>query len=434
MLAVISPEVGGVATDQKSRYYNVMCSLHALATAAAGSTPVVNPVSSTGTRNTSYNCITVISNTEAGGWSTGTSNGYSSTSTFNVNAGVTWVDLYQTTGKSGYPWYRIGIGSETTPFNNTATFTATPVVNVLAGCTTSSPVTTAFTADVNVHGQTSGASNMTTTVSNGTNNLIRFDVSGDTYTVAVTANYLVIAANSSFYYFGIRTQAPWETTRTDNPPWFSFSYARNSNNSFMTQISSSVSSSNIHAEQMAAWSAGITSTGTQIAASVVGQYAQVTGTVTYTGVQPCAITGQTQNAWANLSGTYVPGYVSKGWTSANAVSVGSYGSGKHINPICDLNSNFANVNANYLIDGPVTDPTTGLNVPPAYPIIMKMTDTTNSASAIGTAPGIYKGMYGTTTTYDTFVTAGEYVIGTDTYVPVRSGSRQNPDLWFLRKA
>ena len=110
MLCTINTEVGGVATDQKSRDFNFWSSLVAIATAAAGATPSNKPVNSSGVRNNSYECITVLSNTEGGGWTAGASNGFGAAATFNASAAASYADLYRTSGKSGYPWYRVTFG------------------------------------------------------------------------------------------------------------------------------------------------------------------------------------------------------------------------------------------------------------------------------------------------------------------------------------
>ena len=118
MLCTINADVGAVATDQKSRFFNVMSSIHAIATAAAGATPSNKPVNSSGVRNNSYECITVISNTEGGGWSAGNSNFFSNSATFSSSSGTQYLDLYKNSGKSGYPWYRIAMGLYNYPFNS----------------------------------------------------------------------------------------------------------------------------------------------------------------------------------------------------------------------------------------------------------------------------------------------------------------------------
>ena len=107
MLCKIDPTVGGVSTDQKTRYFNIMCSLQEILTAGAGTSPTVNPVSTGGTKDTNYNCITTLANTDAGGWLTGASNFYDATTTYNATVGQEHMDVYRASGKSTYPNYRI---------------------------------------------------------------------------------------------------------------------------------------------------------------------------------------------------------------------------------------------------------------------------------------------------------------------------------------
>ena len=215
MLCTIDPAVGGHANDQKSRHYNVLASIHAIATAAAGSTPTNAPVNSSGTRNNSLDCISVISNTEAGGWLTSTSNHYTASSTFTASAGSQWLDLYKETGKTTYPYYRVAFGTVDYPFSGN--FTNYPGVRWYAGCTTDDPASVAIeSSNVNYYQRprdnqyTSGA----TAVAEGvgattTNHRLRFDEPGRTYTVAVTANYIIIATPDYLFYFGIRTVGGW---------------------------------------------------------------------------------------------------------------------------------------------------------------------------------------------------------------------------------
>lgn len=424
MLCTIDPGVGGHANDQKSYTYNVLASINAIATAAAGATPVNNPVNSSGTRNTNYNCITVISNTEAGGWSSSTSNHYTSASTFSGSAATQYLDLYKATGKTTYPYYRMAIGTYDYAFNSS--FTSYPGLRWWCGCTTSDPTSVAvnsseadfFTRPLNAQ-YTSGATAVSDPAAGTSNDhKLRFDESGRTYTVAVTANYLIIVAPDYLWYFGIRTVGGWEISRTDNPPWVHFSYTRR-NLTYGIATTSTNNSTN-HTESAAAWGATINSSGTQISPSnTLGIYGGRTGVST----AYCALTGM------------------NGWQQIYPAHNGNYHSNAVLRlPLFNspLNSNWGayNNSSNYYYyqDGVVADSTTGLTVPPVHPVVFTLCNMSNLSTATGVAPGIYKGMMGTAAMTDYFITGSSYTIGGDTFIPVRTGHPTYKDVWFIRSA
>lgn len=423
MLCTIDPAVGGHANSQTSYNYNVLASIHAIATAAAGSTPTCGPVNSSGTRNNSLNCITVISNTEAGGWTAGTSNHYTNASTFSGSAAAQYLDLFKASGKSTYPYYRIVIGPHDYPYNSS--FTSYPGLRWWCGCTTSNPASVAITsAEAAYYSQplnaqyTSGATAVSCPGSSTSpTHKLRFD-EARTVTVAITANYLIIVTPDYLWYFGIRTVGGWEINRTDNPPWVHFSYTRRENTNGITTTTSSNQYN--HTESAAAWGATINSAGTQFApGTTTGIFGGRTGTST----QTCAITGM------------------DGWNRISMIGSTSYHSNRILRmPLfhSPLNSNWGQYNSNsgyyYYADGVVADTSTGLSVPPVYPVVFCLNQMDNMSTAIGTAPGIYKGMNGTTAMTDYFVTGSSYTIGGETYIPIRTGNTTYKDLWFLRSS
>jgi hypothetical protein len=420
MLCQINPSVGSHADNGRSRAYNFWCSVHAIATAAAGSTPTVNPVNSSGTRNTSHNCITVLGNTEAGGWLAGTSNHYTASSTYNNNAGTIYLDLYRESGKSTYPWYRMCWWSS---YNYTNGFDSYPGFQYLNGCTSSNPTTTAITsAESAFYGWPLGSNqygnnptavyhNVTTT---NNEHSPRVEEAGKTFLCAVTSNYIIISANDFLYYFGIRTVGGWELNRTDNPPWAHFFYTRREN---YYGLSTSGSVNQNHTTKVAAWGATINAAGTQLAPQLFGQRSDIS-------THSCSLTGFT------------------GWQSKTNVPGNLYQASRPIRtPLfnTELNSNWGVYGGNwnsyyYYTDSVVADTVTGLSVPPVYPVVFNLMDGNNNSAAIGTAPGIYKGMNGTAAYVNNFVTGATYTIGADTYYTVRSGRADYFDLWFIRSA
>lgn len=418
MLVKVTTDVGGVSNDQKTRFFNFLACLHAVATAAAGSSPVVNPVNSTtGVKDTGLNCITVMSNTEAGGWLAGTSNNITAATAYNASASTPWyVDLYRTTDKSTYPWYRQTFGNIGTAFNGA--WTSSPKLQFRQGCTTNNPTSVAAPSDTNFwNGTTSSQS--TDSGMNAPGGLIRVDYASDNIYIACTANYLIIMTNFALNYFGIRTQGGWEISRTDNPPWvaFGYSYTGSSNNNGMTGSITGIN------QILHSWSSVITHSGTQVAAAKYG----------------------TRHDNATTNTCLLSGYVGYDQQNRTAMRNGA-GNGLNIYAIVKyLNAQYSRYsswqyNGVVLIDPPVVDPATGLNTPPSYPIVFHMQNTNSGqyGSAIGTAPGILKGMCGTPTTLATYVTASEYTINGESYVPIQflpmNQDSSVYDLWMLRKA
>lgn len=418
MLCTVNTQVGGSGDDQKSRHFNLLSSIVAIATAAPGATPTNNPVNSAGTRNNSYNCITVLSNTEGGGWTAGTSNAFSPSATFNGSAAAQYLDLYRVSGKSTYPWYRIAMSAYVYPFNSS--FTTYPFIDYSAGCTTSDPSTVAIGSTENgfKYGFTSPSSysSITTAYDVSTWNdpsnsqRIRFDETGKTWYVACTQNYLIIANDNSLWYWGIRSVGGWELARTDNPPWVHFTYSRKNNYG--------VQNSDSHMDRSMAWSSGIRSDAVQQAAALYGQH--------NCGGSTCCVTGQGENTYQpfmyqfpaplqNYKGIRLPLF-----NSALSSNYGPYNTGSY--------------SYTYPNEAPIADSVTGLNVPPVYPVVFHIVDYQNGYVASGVAPGIYKGMCATAAALNQFVTAASYTIGSDTYVPIRSGHSSYPDLWMLRSA
>lgn len=414
MLCKIDPTVGGVSTDQKTRYFNIMCSLHEILTAGAGTSPTVNPVSTGGTKDTNYNCITTLANTDAGGWLTGASNFYDATTTYNATVGQEHMDVYRASGKSTYPNYRIVFTQNTSGYFS-GQFTSYPGVRFLAGCTDADPSVDAWNADAEFQGHYQSApTSVDTSITDATaattypdyELMLRFDRETE-FTVASTANYVIISDQHQMWYFGIRTVSGWETSRTDNPPWVHFSYSRyiNRNTPYVTNVD--------HWDRVAAFGSTIDETGTQ-GTSRIWHYSNAAAT------GPCAITGQYGASDYRVTGYSIilPIFSGTGQLESNW-----YGYDTITPPYSD---------------SPVADPSTGLDVPPAYPVVFRIKGSATS-TAMGVAPGIYKGMSGRVETISNYVTASSYTINGDTYIPHKTGlttgdTHAPPDLWFIRSA
>ena len=411
MLAIINTagwnagQTGSSSTNQdhKTRSFNFMASLHSLATCAAGGTPTaVNPVdSSTSTKNVSFNCIKLLSNTEAGGWSVGASSNVTAASAFSASASTLYVDLYKDSGKSSQPWYRWSIGHEQYQYAS-GSFTSYPQLQMWCGHSNVNPGTTTISSDTYYSSDygynfLSGTTNWTSSPSQRP----FYASSGQNITVAITANYIILLQENQMWYYGIRNQAGWELGRTDNPSWTTFGMMGDAGSAYH------VLGNYQHTCWNYAYMAGITSSGTMTSASRRGSRKWYE-----TGIN--AITGQKYNTTQN--------------TQFNMNSEGGY-----LRPLFPMGYPTNNSSGyGWAPEAPVTDPVTGLTVPPAYPIVYNYGDGTYSCS--GQIPGIYKGMSQDVTGLNFYVTASEYVIDGQSYIPVRSASQSYPELFFIRKA
>lgn len=437
MLVKINTQIGGVSTDQKTRAFNFWSSLHAVATAAAGSTPVVNPVNTSAVKNTSYNCITVLSNAEAGGWSTGTSNTITSATTYNASGSAYNVDLYNNSGKSTYPYYRINF-TQAYAFNSS--FTSYPWSWSYCGHTNFDPTTTAISSDTIINSGSGGGFNPTTCTGAGSatsypnvtyprvdidyayNSTTGGQILGSTEIyVASTSGYLIIATPYDIWYFGTRTVSPWELGRTDNPPWVNFGWSCGSGNLTSYYFSSQ------QGNHYFGWTSLISSDLTAVSAPRRLGMGDITSSLSSYGHH---FTGQDSS------------------TSIKSNSNATVNSGlmPATHPLLYTNSAYygTGISPSYPArwDGPVTDTATGQQVPPAYPLwFSAMTDVssgnpnTTYQTSQGIIQGILRGPTQTPAGLTAMITAADYVIGSSTYVPVKIGTGNGQlDCFFIRKA
>jgi len=408
MLVSINTNPASESTNNQSRFFNFMAALHSVATCAAGGTPTaVNPVkTSDGTKNTNFNCITVISNTEAGGWTAGVSNNITAATAYNASAGSLIVDLYNASGKSTYPYYRQTFGNFDYSFASGA-YDPYPQLQYWQGCTSSNPASVAYSSSSSF---SNGAASFQRSTSSWTSypDAFTLDVHRSTNTtmyVAVTATYLIITTDYCMAYFGIREQAGWELTRTDNPPWVAFGFCGVGGSYTNTNF---VNTNGQHFDYYHAWSATISPTGTQTAP-------QKWGNQNAYGSDAHTITGQ-------IYGVNARGL----WYNPNTYLRSLFALSYSVNGAADSFGNWS-------VESPVTDTVTGLSVPSAYPLIFNV-NFGSTRSATGLMPGCLKGMSSTKAGLDYTVTASEYTINGQSYTPIRTGNPIYPDLFFLRKS
>ena len=422
MLVQINTEVGGVSTDDKSRYFNFMACLHAVATAAAGATPVVNPVvTATGLKNSSHNCITVLSNAEAGGWQAANSNNVTAATTYNASFSTAYaVDLFNFTGKTTYPYYRMTFANNQYFFNGS--WPSYQWLDQWCGHTNLDPATTAFTSDTSYYNATwSGGRNQNnsstssqTSYPNTSHMLV--SRSAQTMYICCTATYMIITTPFDIFYFGQRTIAPWELTRSDNPPWVTFGFSGGQG-----QHGPGAQNNAPYCSHYQAWTSLVSPEGSHVTTPRKLGHSRMH---TSYGNAP-NILCQTTNA-STMSYTT---------NNGNGLQPATH-------PLMHL---FYGFNASYptVIDSVLTDSATGQTVPAAYPFFFRAVqqDNTGNAqtgiqSAIGVFQGILRGPSTTAAGYTAMMTSSEYQIGTSTYIPVRvgAGTADAQDCFWIRKA
>jgi hypothetical protein len=425
MLVQINTDVGGISNNEKSRFFNFMSCLHAVATATAGSTPVVNPVApGTAVKNTSYNCITVLSNAEAGGWTAGNSNNITAATTYDASFSSPYlVDLFNYTGKTTYPYYRMTFGNQNYAFNSS--FDSYPWMSQWAGHTSNNPATTSYNSDTNYYngswssGRNSGGSTSIYSLESYPSNIpMIVGRASQTIYVSVTATYMIIATPYDIFYFGQRTIAPWELTRADNPPWVSFGW---SGGQGITQ--GACPNGQQYTSHYQAWTSTVSPDGSYTTTPAkLGTNIQ---TYSY-GQGPNTLCGVISTNNLTWSGNY---------TYFNRLQPATH-------PLAHLFAGF-NMSYNTPLDGVLTDSATGQTVPAAYPLMFRAVNNVNSGtpatsvqSAIGVFQGILRGPSTTNSGYTTMMTSSEYQIGTSTYIPIRltNGNVDSQDCFWIRKA
>jgi hypothetical protein len=236
MLVKFDPSIG-VGTDHRLRAYNFMRCVDAVVTAAANSTPSVNPLTAANTYNTGLNCITsVIANAEAGGWTRSSSYNLvdASYDPANVYNRVYYADYYNTTGKSDYPYKKFTLMPQPDYSWDTR-----PTLCVQYGPHTATTRDGAYSNETNSSYLGRSYSDYYSGYYNGgaVHGGLRLDLSSSTftngpnisipgmeYTIAATQDYIIIA-NPLYYmiYAGTRATQTWENSLSNNPPMVGFS-------------------------------------------------------------------------------------------------------------------------------------------------------------------------------------------------------------------
>jgi hypothetical protein len=400
------------ANNYQTIWINLMQAIKTVATAGAGTTPSLNALSSS-TARSSTNMITVIDNTEAGGWT--------------VAAG----DNIPSTGASS-PYYDTSLASPyiLNLYNSNTSSTTYPYQQVVMSSGLIGGGYNSFTSYFNsyywgylYYGATTTNTRTTSNFTGGANPAVQLAIRADessayygamylpyynniTVMMAVTQDYMHIVGPKFVISMGLRETQSWEANYNDNPPVCGFAV-----------------DCSIHASSAAypaasfAWMRSINNSGGWNTPYCYGQYqSSNSGSVN-------TVTGQ--------GGTYSNAY-------GTLEAIRSYSPGTTYGRILALPLFMMTAHewsGSYpVMYPPVTDSSTGALVPPAIPIVFS-SSVNNAFNPGGRIKGIYKSLSnGTQYTITNFYTSNQtYVVNGDNYYPFLSGNGSY-DLFLLRRA
>jgi hypothetical protein len=428
MLCKINPTLGG-ATDEKARAINFLRAIQAICTAPAGSTPSVasittptaNPVIGTAG---SVNVITeVISNTEAGGWTTSASTDV--TSNYNASYGSPYtVDLYRDSGKATYPYRKLSFRAA--PEYAFTSYSTYPAIGVSYGYNTATDATGNYTLGTSWLNTTDG----------GVTNRYRFDVNfwndqGGTNGFKPSAGEWLIASTERYFialsgglgstgqpgmmmYVGLRTTNAWEDQYDDNPPLASVVYDGSS------QFAGSSGSN------ASMWARTMQTTG--VVNSLPAWYRIM-------NISSGSYAAQIQAYGVNVDP--LSGYNAQGVGLGTIATHAEYYWGNEMQ-VPMLPGTFGLMRSKHRVDtvmtGPVSDPVTGTLVPPAFPITFARYKQ-NSNNSGGNAIGLYKSLGGSDSFMQQYYTPGQtFVINNEAYYAYAIGNLATyRDLFLVRK-
>lgn len=413
MLVTINANPGSTADSYKTMWINLMQAIKTVATASAGTTPSLNALTSTTNRG-STNMITVIDNTEAGGWSVAADDNIPSTGASSpyYNSSLTSnyiLNLYNTnTGSTTYPYQQIVMSSGQlggSYANFSSYFNSYYWGYLYYGATTTNKYSTSSFGGTSVP-----AVNLSPRVyeyNNYQGPLYMPFFTDTTFMVAVTQDYMHIVGPKFLMCMGLRETQAWEANYTDNPAVCGFT----------VECSVYASSAGYMASSFA-WMRSLNNTGSFNAPYAYGQYQYNTSG----SVNP--VTGQT--------GTYSIAYGTIDAIRSYSPTPGSYGRILAL-PLFMMSCHQWSTSYPVLYP-PVTDSTTGALVPPAIPIVFS-SSVSGAYNPGGRMKGIYKSLSnGAVYTIGNYYTSNQtYVVNGDNYYPFLSGNGLY-DLFLLRRA
>jgi hypothetical protein len=221
------------------------------------------------------------------------------------------------------------------------------------------------------------------------------------YTSTIAAGYSGAQTYASRYgsivYHGLRETQPWENTYNDNPPWVSWGYIQVFN-AKTTQTQRSYYTTN----NVTAWMRGIDQTTNLPVAPVIKSVQN--GGITASGTGAFNANGNFPSATVELENPIF---------KTRSMDGSSYG------------------DTTAIINPPQADPVTGLQVPGAYPIIIRSGVPTHFNPG-GACRGIYKSLSMPWSNMKNYWTAENqtFSINNEVYLPVVMGN----DMWLIRAA
>ena len=472
MFVKFNPTLG--TSTATLRAYNFMRVITAVATAAANSTPVVNPLTAANTYDTNVNLITeVIGNSVAGGWTiadpgeTGNT-GHNLPDATYADSGITGrtyrADFWRASNKATYPYIKFTVLPQVQD-----TWATYPYMDIIYGIHTDTRFN--FTAGYAPPGGAGGGTtnptgrNLTAPNNNATAwgaHGIRPNETGESqgtalisyqdWFLACTADYFIlIHPGFSITYFGVRELNLWEQQYSDNPPIVGFH----------TPLRAYTTASVLPRKMMAWWRlkdgngdvriAPFMSFYQDLANTIDGSNPNGVGqggswqrnqvTTTYHDVE---YSTSEASAISRISGDPFGGplFRIKGLRDSysriiintynpipyNASPVGQPTVPTPTATVTTTNLVTYGFGATGPIYPPIVDPNTGILVPCAYPIHMMLSITSNNTTEAyfnqgGRLPGLFKSLSGSDTFMERYYNPGQnFVINNENWYPVVTGT------------
>jgi hypothetical protein len=428
MLVKFNVNPSAAVTSTSARMVNFLNCVYAISTSAASGTPVVRPYTTAITSATdgTKNCITsVLSNTEAGGWTQSTvSSQVTNNNATLSNSTIYVMDLYTNTGKATYPYNKVAFGfpgvSQSSIDGSASNY----------GCIKHGMGTTATLSTI--AWSTTYATNSANIWSDSSATTHPFYVGSSAaedweFLMAVTSSYMIISNRNGFFYYANREQNYYENSNVNGTFHCGFGYSARANpgkystNSGQggTWVSTSIPYYNTNTA-----TAGVRTE--QVWNNQGSSYSYIDA---ISGMAPATANPASQAflLYAGNPITYTNGQ--------GATSTPSYYA-----PLFIKGSDYG-VGA-YMHEGLIQDATTQAWIPPAQSIIMKtygQYSTYYYMTSPVKLPGILKGpnIAPAIWTAYSLTDYAEYTYNGETWVMVRSGTSSNTaltDIFFLRKA
>jgi hypothetical protein len=425
----------------------------AVATAAAGSTPVVRPMTAQNTFDNGVNLITeVIANAEAGGWQisgTNDTNGHnlpdSTYTDANLQNRVYRADFWRASNKPSYPYVKFTVVPQVQ-----STWTSFPFIDVICGIHTD----TRFNAVVGYApsgGDGGGTANTGRNITapsssyigngqirpNETGTIGTANINRAEFLLAVTQDYFIlINPVYGMTYVGLRTTNLWENNYENNPPVVAFHTAL-----------TNVIDYRFIARKMFAWwllkdglgqvrQTPFLSFNSSLTSSSYGPGGWWGFNFVTMGDQDMSYHTSEASAISRISGDPYGGPLFRLKGMGNSYSFFDWGT-----PWSAPHGAFYTwgpaIGTHYF---PIVDPNTGILVPPAYPINMMLCVTSETTSLSyfnqgGRLPGIYKSLSGSDEFMNRYYVPGQnFIVDSENYYPYVTGTDAlYRDMFLIRR-